>query len=908
VKSCSKCGKELPDEARFCRGCGTPQDTTTSVDTSSNESAQVESPLPDTPLDSDDVSVRQVPEVLVVSANEEIALSDAPIGDAQADLRKAELAAQGSAIAANLLKLAQFDNSQFRDANKDLLERITSAASPPSIEDDVWEKVAKVAGAYGFFIGKSSLNDQQKGEMLEALAWAVRYELSFHADMAERRFRGLVSFLSARAGDTAFLTGAFDNLKPLFAEFDTTFREKCREVLSKFPTSPVIVRLRQMLDMREPPDMGTEMRQALSAVELLWWLLDSKKEEQNQKTMAEARQKRPTPALLQRVAVMGWIICRNALSRYTRNAATLNSGLSDEQLKAAMILAEFASRHSTGSYTADAKNYLLLLKGLQDARSGSLDPAVFTQELKEIFNGRKPDEPAAPGEEVPQNGGSEKKQEPGPLDDFLSEDQQTGLLESMHGLHLDQMRKILRNVRKPLLSALSKILSDPPIGEILPPRRSFIIWGNNGADLFPDARTRIMSPLEDNQRIALRLFEQAVRDATGKDAVAVAREWMLFAQARVYGLHRVISSWKEDYSKRIASWEETWNLAVASVRIKDVVQALEVLKSGVKERDAPFSHLRFALKCSVDILLDAERYSKDTVTMVVAFLLDNLAKLPLPISYLAWLLLADDAQEPIDYDKQLSIISGFQDILDRPIKIQRLENLAEEVTVEGFERDFQSLLAIIQRLEDNYVLELQDDKIAIKSKMLTTFLHTSQVVRKRVGLFVDYENLLPLLPPELQTKPKEVGDMLAQHVSQYGDIVCSWVCVAPRNISDPGGMSDGFQEAGFRVQFPQGRTGRLSPTENLTDFVLVECITFEMMHSKPDIYVIVSGDGDYYEKIMRLLEQRSSVHLVASAKNMASRYRRLEQRSQQSELPEGYGGFFIDNLEKVLQAKLLSQS
>jgi len=83
-------------------------------------------------LDSDDVSVRQVPEVLVVSANEEIALSDAPIGDgdAQADLRKAELAAQGSAIAANLLILAQFDNSQFRDANKDLLERITSAASP----------------------------------------------------------------------------------------------------------------------------------------------------------------------------------------------------------------------------------------------------------------------------------------------------------------------------------------------------------------------------------------------------------------------------------------------------------------------------------------------------------------------------------------------------------------------------------------------------------------------------------------------------------------------------------------------------------------------------------------------------------------------------------------------------------
>jgi len=69
----------------------------------------------------------------------------------------------------------------------------------------------------------------------------------------------------------------------------------------------------------------------------------------------------------------------------------------------------------------------------------------------------------------------------------------------------------------------------------------------------------------------------------------------------------------------------------------------------------------------------------------------------------------------------------------------------------------------------------------------------------------------------------------------------------------------------------------------------------------------VSGDGDYFEKIMRLLEQGNSVHLISSAKNMASRYRRLEQRSQQYQLPEDYGGFFIDNLNEILQTKLVSQ-
>src|SRR5947208_11429308 len=95
--------------------------------------------------------------------------------------------------------------------------------------------------------------------------------------------------------------------------------------------------------------------------------------------------------------------------------------------------------------------------------------------------------------------------------------------------------------------------------------------------------------------------------------------------------------------------------------------------------------------------------------------------------------------------------------------------------------------------------------------MLATFLRSFQVIPRRIGLFVDYENLLPLLPARLRTRPKEVGDILVQYASRFGDVVCRWACADHRNIPDADGMSEGFEQAGFQVQFPRGETGRLDP-------------------------------------------------------------------------------------------------
>jgi len=850
--------------------------------------------------------------------------------------------------------------------------------------------MAHIAGVYGQVMWEIPLTIEPKLGLWQALVWAIQYEYYFRPKLFAGRFLMLAEFLSGCAEDTVFRTHAFENIEILLREFDATNLQKVRDDLIKLPTSPTIVALEQMVNKHA---RLVELEPVLSAIEGLWWLLDSKKEGQNRNTLAEARQKGKTTQLLLRLATMAVIICRNALSRYTYRAATVNNSFSDPQLQSAIFLAEFATHYSTGEYAVDAWKCHFLLTGLQAMRSDRLNPADFAQRLREKFNGKKqdgsiwsdmlalvtrclierrnsnktfpeeakkwvqvfasvdglsevarsmflmearlhgynPDEEDTKStdsssenkynggsiqqvnnakEEEERDTGGKKEKETGGEEDplgFLNEDQRAKLLESMRSLRLDQMRTVLRRARGPLLAAISKALSDTSFDEILPPRRTFYVRSNNRDDSLVEVKKRLMSPDKDTQNKALLQLEQIARETTDKENGPIAREWLLFARARVQSLNKAVPLWREDYNKGIASWEEIWNLAVALVRSEDFIQALEVLKSGVKELNAPFSHLRFALKSNVDILQHAEIYNKATISLAVKFLLDNLTKLPLAECYLTWLLLANEVQEPIDYNKQLYIISIFQDILDRPIRILRPENQAEEVTIEDFENDFEGLLSIMQRLEDNYILEPHKERIGIKSKMLTTFLRTPQIVPKRVGLFVDYENLRPMLPVEMQTQPKDVGDILARHASKYGDVVCRWLCAAPRNIPDSADMSEGFQRAGFVVQFPRGRTGQLFPTENLTDFVLVECITFEMMHSKPDIYVIVSGDGDYFEKIMRLLEQGNSVHLISSANNMASRYRRLEQRSQQYQLPEDYGGFFIDNLNEILQTKLVSQ-
>jgi NYN domain len=352
-----------------------------------------------------------------------------------------------------------------------------------------------------------------------------------------------------------------------------------------------------------------------------------------------------------------------------------------------------------------------------------------------------------------------------------------------------------------------------------------------------------------------------------------------------------------------AVWEKRWNLAVTLVSSNNVFQALEVLKPGVETHKAPYPHLRFALTCAVDVLRSEEGTAARN--MALSFLVEHLTKLPLVDCYLAWVLLAGEAPG-VEYHRQLEVISGLQELLNRPITIILPMNKADEVTIEDFEQDYQDLIALIQRLEGHYTLESEQETIGIKSTMFATSLLVPHRLPARVGLFVDIENLWRILPATLPgerlAQPETIVEALNRHAQQFGEIVCRWLSVSPVNVPELQQAIEAFRASGFSVQYPHGQTVILQRITNLADFVLLECISFEMYNSRPDVCIIVSGDSDYYEKIMSLLEQGHTVRLIAAGSNLSSRYRRLQQKSREKQL-EGSGEFYVDTLESILHAR-----
>ena len=325
---------------------------------------------------------------------------------------------------------------------------------------------------------------------------------------------------------------------------------------------------------------------------------------------------------------------------------------------------------------------------------------------------------------------------------------------------------------------------------------------------------------------------------------------------------------------------------------------------GIKSQHAPFSHLRFALFCAITMLQQKAKY-QGSMALAEDFLLDNLLKLPVPLSYLIWLLLANDAPEAIDSTQQLSQFKVFQDLLDHSITYKRPAHPAREISIEDFERDFQGLLTMAQKLERDYVLEPPQKSITIKSKTLGTSIRVSYDTSARVGIFVDYENLIFSLPGEMKQQPEMIATTLLEYAGTYGDVVTRCICYSPANINKIPNVKlpdiqREFQNAGFKIEVPRDVDGNMKIRENQSDSVLLECITDAMIESALDVYIIVSGDYIYYERVRRLLEQGYTVSMVSytgPSKKLSDKYRLLQDKK--AYMLEEPGEFIIGKIEKI---------
>jgi len=63
------------------------------------------------------------------------------------------------------------------------------------------------------------------------------------------------------------------------------------------------------------------------------------------------------------------------------------------------------------------------------------------------------------------------------------------------------------------------------------------------------------------------------------------------------------------------------------------------------------------------------------------------------------------------------------------------------------------------------------------------FCRWSEEERKRVGVFVDYENFTNIVwLCRSGMSAKEMGEVLSDYAELYGDVVCRWICVHPHNV------------------------------------------------------------------------------------------------------------------------------
>jgi hypothetical protein len=489
-----------------------------------------------------------------------------------------------------------------------------------------------------------------------------------------------------------------------------------------------------------------ELGQVMQAIEQLWPLLDKKTESRNYALFQQAHQTPQGSQAKQNLATLASFISRNALYRYTHESNLPGSTLSDRQLQQVILLSHFAAtqisdhaahycsvlftalqhmRHHSldsssllGALTAQLANTMvtktaaevwsdfiaLVTRHLAEQRKIAMfdtaeaetwiqvaatllpiDRAVLERFLTEVRLRRVRDSQAL---HQLQNSIVQQSAEDDttfPLA-FLGEERSKEFLESIREARLDHVGALLQQARQPLLSSLSQALFLSTFNELLPPRRSLHIRGKNGSDLFPTAKSQILSANQADWRLALPIFEQGERETTRRDYKNLAREWSLFALARVYGPIKVVGRWEEDRNKGIASWEEIWNLAVFYVKIKQIARALAILAPGVEEQHAPFIQLRLALYCAVQILEHSSEEKPQSVDQAARFLITHLTTFPLPECYLAWQLLVNERHVDVDLIEQFHVLSTFQAMIDQPIKLVSPEEVQSDAIIEAFEK------------------------------------------------------------------------------------------------------------------------------------------------------------------------------------------------------------------------------
>ncbi len=964
---CPSCQQALPRNARFCAHCGQRLPVKTTIALPPVKDREKASPdLPGQPsLEAtsaggppEEISLQLISQI-DGSCESEVAQSLAPTKQEEMPAHlatfvgfsahiKRELAAQCTDIISAMDSLLPFVYENHRAENQALFA--DTLASKPPLEDAVWGRIAFTLGAYGNYMHRYSLNAEQKRQVWRALLWAVYYERCYRRKYLAPRCQQMLHFLQGCADDTVFVNETLDDLDTLCPYLEAGSLKTMQATLQQLP----VAHANLLQHVSEQLILAEQRKQARVENTVP---IDGKKAER-------ARQ--------------------------------LNS-----------------PQKSDGGEQSTPGN--MNAQGHQRGKNREQGPGLSREKNQEPSPTRGNTPQSVPLSELAPGTRQMLR--------FFTDEQCLEFFASLRGTRLETITRLLQEARGPLLAALrQELLAACPV-EYQAPRRP-IRLGKKQADRFAEACRLLASSQRNDQQSGLRLFEQGARETTHPDYHQLAREWMLYARAVIQGGHRAVNDWESDLQHDKASWEEDWNLAFFYWQTGHQEEALRILKPGLDELRAPVVHLRFALTCALDLLLE-EREQATTPTparqAALTFLLAHLEHWPHPLSCLAWLPLAHETYGSLHPRQQSQRLSTFQELIEHPLNLpdpqkdlpetrvmaledtmvekahceeawllwindyaerhprkypawirlaetseglqrleaaetalqhvveiqyhndyahyqegtplpraeylrRNLERLFEfyqrhSLTAQGTEA-FQSCYPSLGHLWDTHesanhrlisltrpYLEahLRAEKQAGNARHergLRDLSRTATVPLEpfkpglRVGIFVDYENIARFIPPGIDVE--EVGKALANYAAHFGEVVCQWASASPQNLSNLADVRLGLEAAHFKVRFPR-RELQFSPSKkNLADFALLECLSEARATDRPDIYLIVSGDRDYYERICSLLDAGHTVRILAStdSQHLSSRYREL-QRARQA-IGHEESDFFIDDLEEIL--------
>src|SRR5579883_2754537 len=245
---CPSCQQLLPLTAHFCARCGVPLPATKASPTVAGDAGPQEaaSGLPDR-HSQEDISAQ---ETLIQpgffrrevgkaqEAQQEPVLVDSvqALAATEYTYLKHELAEQCLAIVASMDSLLPFVYENHRAENRALFTSTLERQWP--LEDPIWGRVAFVLGAYGNYMYRYALSEEQKQQVWQALLWAVYYERCYRRKYLAQRCQQLLHFFQGCAEDSDFLSAAFNDLEKLSLYLETNSLKKVQELLQHLPKPP----------------------------------------------------------------------------------------------------------------------------------------------------------------------------------------------------------------------------------------------------------------------------------------------------------------------------------------------------------------------------------------------------------------------------------------------------------------------------------------------------------------------------------------------------------------------------------------------------------------------------------------------------------------------------------------------